>query len=79
LMGSDDLIRNKVIRCIESQQRDPEQILSAFKQLDTIAAINHKATTHVIDIRYPDSVQAILKRYPGYWHKPPQDSNGHAS
>jgi len=72
-MGSDDLIRNKVVSCIESQHRDPEQILSAFKQRDTISAINHKATTHVIDIRYPKMVQAILKRYPEYWHNPPQD------
>jgi beta-1,4-mannosyl-glycoprotein beta-1,4-N-acetylglucosaminyltransferase len=72
-MGSDELIRNKVVSCIESQHRDPEQILSAFKQLDTISAINHKATTHVIDVRYPDQVQVILKRYPGYWHNPPQD------
>ena len=72
-MGSDDLIRNKVVSCIESQHRDPEQILSAFKQRDTISAINHKATTHVIDIRYPEMVQSILKRYPTYWHNPPGD------
>ena len=72
-MGNDDLIRNKVVSCIESQHRDPEQILAAFKQQDTIAAINHKATTHVIDVRYPSVVQAILKRYPDYWHNPPQD------
>lgn len=72
-MGSDDLIRNKVVSCIESQHRDPEQILAAFKQRDTISAINHKATTHVIDVRYPDMVQTILKRYPGYWHNPPQN------
>ena len=72
-MGNDDLIRNKVVSCIESQHRDPEQILAAFKQQDTIAAINHKSTTHVIDVRYPSVVQAILKRYPDYWHNPPQD------
>ena len=72
-MGNDDLIRNKVVSCIESQHRDPEQILSAFKQKDTIAAINHKATTHVVDVRYPEMVQVILKRYPDYWHNPPQD------
>ena len=72
-MGSDDLIRNKVVSCIESQHRDPEQILTAFKQRDTISAINHKATTHVIDVRYPKLVQDILKRYPGYWHNPPRD------
>lgn len=72
-MGSDELIRNKVVSCIESQHRDPEQILQAFKQRDTISAINHKATTHVVEIRYPDAVQAVLKRYPSYWHNPPQD------
>ena len=72
-MGSDDLIRNKVVSCIETQHRDPEEMLQAFKRKDTIAAINHKATTHVVDIQYPNSVQAVLKRYPGYWHNPPQD------
>jgi Glycosyltransferase family 17 len=72
-MGSDDLIRNKVISCIETQHRDPEQILEAFKQLDTVSAINHKNTTHIVHVRYPDVVQNILKRYPSYWHNPPQD------
>ena len=72
-MGSDELIRNKVVSCIETQHRDPEEMLQAFKRKDTIAAINHKATTHVVDTRYPDAVQAILKRYPSYWHNPPQD------
>lgn len=70
-MGSDDLIRNKVISCIETQHRNPEEMLQAFKRKDTVAAINHKATTHVVDVRYPDSVQDILKKYPSYWHNPP--------
>jgi beta-1,4-mannosyl-glycoprotein beta-1,4-N-acetylglucosaminyltransferase len=70
-MGSDELIRNKVVSCIETQHRDPEEMLQAFKRKDTIAAINHKATTHVVDTQYPDAVQAILKRYPSYWHNPP--------
>ena len=72
-MGSDDLIRNKVVSCIETQHRDPEEMLEAFKRKDTIAAINHKATTHVVDTQYPAVVQNILKRYPLYWHNPPQD------
>ena len=72
-MGSDEMIRNKVVSCIETQHRDPEEMLQAFKRKDTIAAINHKATTHVVETQYPESVQAILKRYPGYWHNPPQD------
>jgi hypothetical protein len=72
-MGSDEMIRNKVVSCIETQHRDPEEMLQAFKRKDTVAAINHKATTHVVDIRYPDTVQAVLKRYPSYWHNPPQD------
>jgi hypothetical protein len=71
-MGSDDLIRNKVVSCIETQHRDPEEMLQAFKRKDTISAINHKCTTHVVDVQYPDVVQTILKRYPSYWHNPPQ-------
>jgi Glycosyltransferase family 17 len=70
-IGTDDLIRNKVVSCIESQHRDPEQILSAFKQLDTIAAINHKCTTHSINITYPAAVQSVLRQYPAYWNNPP--------
>jgi beta-1,4-mannosyl-glycoprotein beta-1,4-N-acetylglucosaminyltransferase len=71
-MGSDELIRNKVVSCIESQHRDPEQILSAFKQLDTISAINHKCTTHTINITYPNAVQTVLQQYPAYWNNPPE-------
>jgi len=70
-MGSDEMIRNKVVSCIETQHRDPEEMLQAFKRKDTISAINHKATTHVVDTQYPDAVQAVLKRYPSYWHNPP--------
>ena len=70
-MGSDDIIRNKVVSCIESQHRDPEQILSALKQLDTISAINHKCTTHTVDITYPEQVQTVLRQYPAYWNNPP--------
>ena len=70
-MGNDDLIRNKVVSCIESQHRDPEQILSAFKQRDTRAAVNHKCITHVVDITYPEQVQNVLRQYPAYWNNPP--------
>ncbi len=70
-MGSDELILNKVVSCIESQHRDPQEILQAFKRQDTISAINHKATTHVVTTQYPDCVQAVLKNYPQYWHNPP--------
>lgn len=72
-IGTDDLIRNKVVSCIESQHKDPEQILAAFKQRDTISAINHKCTTHTVDITYPEVVQNVLKNYPDYWNHPPQD------
>jgi beta-1,4-mannosyl-glycoprotein beta-1,4-N-acetylglucosaminyltransferase len=70
-MGNDDLIRNKVVSCIESQHRDPEQILSAFKQRDTQAAVNHKCITHTVDITYPEQVQTVLRQYPAYWNNPP--------
>lgn len=71
-IGDDELIKNKVISCIEHQTRDPNEMLDNFKRLDTVSAINHKCVTHVIPTVYPDSVQQVLKQYPQYWHNPPQ-------
>jgi hypothetical protein len=70
-IGSDELVKNKVVSCIESQHRDPEQILEAFRRLDTISAINHKCTTRTVDAVYPDPVQQVLKNYPQYWNHAP--------
>lgn len=70
-IGTDDLVRNKAISCIESQHRDPEQILQAFKRLDTISAINHKCTTRTVDVMYPAPVQTVLTKYPQYWNRAP--------
>ena len=70
-MGNDDLVRNKVRSCIESQHRDPEQVLAAFKDLDTVSAINHKCTTTLIKPDYPTVVLEVLKNYPDLWHNPP--------
>jgi beta-1,4-mannosyl-glycoprotein beta-1,4-N-acetylglucosaminyltransferase len=69
-IGPDDRIRSKVRSCIESQFRDPDQVLGAFRDLDTAAAINHKCATHTVSTHYPDSVQAVLDRYPQYWTRP---------
>jgi hypothetical protein len=69
-MGNDNLIKNKVVSCIESQHRDPEQVLDAFKKVDTTSAINHKAGSEIVNPVYPDSVLQILKNYPDYWHTP---------
>jgi beta-1,4-mannosyl-glycoprotein beta-1,4-N-acetylglucosaminyltransferase len=70
-IGNDNRIRSKVTSCIESQHRDPEQVLQAFKQLDTAAAINHKCESQSVAVTYPDSVQNVLKQYPTYWNNPP--------
>lgn len=70
-MGNDDLIKNKVISCIEHQNRDPDEMLTAFKNLDTVSAINHKCVTHVTPTVYPEKVQQILSKYPNFWHNPP--------
>lgn len=67
-IGSDERIRNKVMSCIESQHRDPEQVLAAFKQSDTAAAINHKCTTSTVRVNYPDLVMRVLQQYPQYWN-----------
>jgi beta-1,4-mannosyl-glycoprotein beta-1,4-N-acetylglucosaminyltransferase len=70
-IGNDERIKNKVVSCIESQHRDPDQILEAFKRLDTISAINHKCTTRTIATAYPEQVQSVLKHYPQYWNHAP--------
>jgi Glycosyltransferase family 17 len=70
-IGSDELVKNKARSCIESQHRDPEQILAAFKQRDTKSAINHKANTNTVQTNYPAAVQKVLKQYPQYWNHPP--------
>lgn len=67
-IGSDERIRNKVVSCIESQHRDPEQVLAAFKQSDTAAAINHKCATSTIQVNYPEIVTKVLQQYPQYWN-----------
>jgi len=66
-IGPDDRIRTKVQSCIESQHRDPEQVLSSLQDLDTAAAINHKCVTDTVTTQYPPTVQAVLDRYPQYW------------
>lgn len=65
-MGNDQRIRNKVISCIESQHRDPEQVLGALKNLDPASAINHKTATRLVDPQYPAQVDQVLRQYP-YW------------
>lgn len=73
-MGSDEIIKNKVVSCIETDYRDPEQILEAFKRKDTKAAINHKTDSEVLDVvNYPKSILETLKKYPAYWHNVPKD------
>jgi beta-1,4-mannosyl-glycoprotein beta-1,4-N-acetylglucosaminyltransferase len=72
-IGNDALIKNKVVSCIESQHRDPEQVLAAFKQNDTCSAINHKCHTAIVNPVYPKVVLNVLKNYPLYWHTLPLD------
>ena len=65
-IGNDDLIKSKVVSCIESQHRDPEQVLSAFKALAPELAINHKCLASWCEPDYPLIVQSVIKQYP-YW------------
>jgi hypothetical protein len=67
-MGGDEIIKNKVISCIESQHRDPDQVLAAFKNKDTTTAVNHKSASEIVKPVYPDIVMNVLKKYPFYWH-----------
>lgn len=72
-IGSDELVKNKVRSCIESQHRNPDEILTAFKRLDTTSAINHKCTSHTITTKYPEVVHRVLKNYPQYWNNAPTE------
>ena len=66
-IGDDQRIRSKVRSCIESQYRDPDQVLTAFRELDTAAAINHKCGSATVIAHYPPGIQTVLGRYPQYW------------
>lgn len=68
-IGSDELIKNKVVSCIESQHRDPNQVLSAFKNNETTLAVNHKAQSEIVKTNYPTIVLETLQKYPLFWHK----------
>lgn len=66
-MGNDDVIKTKVVSCIESQHKDTEEVLSYFHQGDTGSAINQKCVTHhVADPGYPPEIERVLRKYP-YW------------
>lgn len=65
-IGDDQRIKNKVKSCIESQHRDSQQVLDSFKKLDPASAINHKATTALVNPDYPDQVMKVLYQYP-FW------------
>jgi len=65
-IGNDDRIKNKVESCIESQYRDPNEVLDALKKQDTKLAINHKCETQYVDYKYPKSVFDVIFKFP-YW------------
>lgn len=71
-IGNDTQILNKVTSCIETQQRDANQILEDLRRGDTATAINHKCSTRwVPDPGYPKAVYDVIKQYP-YWFKDDQ-------
>lgn len=68
-IGDDKRILSKVESCIESQTRNPVEVLEAFKRLDAASAINHKcATTYDPNPQYPAVVLEVIEKYP-YWTK----------
>jgi hypothetical protein len=74
-MGDDDRIRNKIRSCIESQNRDVESTLAAFKRQDIGSAINQKCVTEYCeDPGYPAEVMSVLSRYP-YWTRHPHGAS----
>jgi len=68
-MGSDDIIKNKIVSCIESQHKDTDQTLTYFRNIDFGNAINHKCVTeYVANPGYPKSVDRVLRQYPFWTH-----------
>jgi beta-1,4-mannosyl-glycoprotein beta-1,4-N-acetylglucosaminyltransferase len=66
-MGNDDIIKSKILSCIESQNKDTDQTLAYFHAGDTGNAINQKCvTTYVKDPGYPSVVEQVLRQYP-FW------------
>lgn len=65
-MGNEDVVKNKVVSCIETQHRDADALYDLLAAGDTASAINHKCVTNKIDTDYPDSVMSVIQRYP-WW------------
>jgi hypothetical protein len=66
--GNDQLIKEKVNNLIEHHGRNPEEVLDAFKKVDTKSAINHKCDSEIIKPVYPEIVLETIKKYSGFWH-----------
>jgi hypothetical protein len=68
-MGDDDVVRTKIVSCIETQHRDTDATLELLHRGDTGSAINQKCVTQWDpDPGYPAQVDAVLRRYP-FWTK----------
>lgn len=66
-MGNDEIIKSKAWSCIESQNRDGDEIVEHFKNGRPELAVNHKTQTrYVPNPDYPEIVARVLERYP-YW------------
>lgn len=66
-MGNDDLIKSKAWSCIESQNRDTDEVVKYFKEGKPELAINHKTQTRYVDNPgYPESVERVIRQYP-WW------------
>ena len=65
---SDEIIKDKVDSLIEHRGRNPIDVLTAFKNVDTKTAINHKCNSQIVKTTYPAIVLDVIKKYPSYWH-----------
>jgi hypothetical protein len=66
-MGNDETVANKAKSCIETQNRDTDQMLENFHRLDAGSAINQKCATNLVtDLNYPEQVLSVLRQYP-FW------------
>jgi hypothetical protein len=65
-MGNEEVVKNKVASCIETQHRDADSIYRLLEAGDTATAINHKCATTKVEVDYPEQVLAVINQYP-WW------------
>lgn len=66
-INKDEVVKNKIRSCIETQARDVDSMMKDLQDLK-MTTINHKCETQYETPNYPDCVNQVIRQYP-YWTK----------